>query len=251
MAAFKVVLITTLIFFLPIATVSSHNITEILELFPEFSSFNNYLTITNLSTEINNLQSVTVLAVYDPGMKELFPKNLDLYTIKNILSRHVLLDYIDMKQLIKLSTSTELTATLFQATGKALGNTGFVNITTDKFGAIKFGTEDSAEFHYAKYIDNLIEIPYSISVIDMIGIFPTPKTPTLDPKELSKGEGSPVPMMAPKSRKMKPKYAPAPVNAPANSPKGVSDSSNAVEIKGFSFVVVVLGFWFVLVNNLV
>lgn len=108
-----------LLLFVAITTTSSaHNITLILTKHPEFSTFNRYLTLTHLASEINRRQTITVCAVNNAAMDDLLDKHLSIYTLKNVLSLHVFADYFGSKQLHRITKGTTLTATLFQATGK-------------------------------------------------------------------------------------------------------------------------------------
>ncbi|KAJ0898954.1 putative fasciclin-like arabinogalactan protein [Helianthus annuus] len=139
-AAFTAALISTLLFLLPSATVNAHNITSILNKFPDFSTFNHYLTLTHLADDINNRQTITVCAVDNAGMADLLSKHLSIYAMKNVLSLHVLLDYFGAKKLHQITNGTALAATMFQATGTATGSAGFVNITDLRGGKVGFGS---------------------------------------------------------------------------------------------------------------
>ncbi|CAB4278224.1 unnamed protein product [Prunus armeniaca] len=112
----------------------AHNITRILAKHPEFSTFNHYLTLTHLAAEINQHTTITVCAVDNSAMSALLAKKPSIYTIKNILSLHILLDYFGAKKLHQITNGTALAATMFQATGSAPGSAGFVNITDLKGG---------------------------------------------------------------------------------------------------------------------
>ncbi|KAK1435583.1 hypothetical protein QVD17_01349 [Tagetes erecta] len=181
-AAFTAALISTITFLLLSTTVTSHNITRILADFPEFSTFNHYLTITHLADDINNRQTITVCAVNNAGMSDLLSKHLSVYTIKNILSLHVLLDYFGAKKLHQITNGTALAATMFQATGTATGSSGFVNITDLRGGKVGFGSEDTGTTD-ATFVKSLKEIPYNISVIQISSMLPSSEAeaPTPEP----------------------------------------------------------------------
>ncbi|KAJ0982280.1 hypothetical protein J5N97_010535 [Dioscorea zingiberensis] len=70
---------------------------------PEFSTFNHYLTITRLASEINRRLTITVLAVDNTGMASLLAKHFTLPTLKNILLLHVLVDFYVAKKLHQLT----------------------------------------------------------------------------------------------------------------------------------------------------
>lgn len=109
-----------LLFFAITTTSSAHNITRILAKHPEFSTFNQYLTLTHLASEINRRLTITVCAVDNAAMDDLLDKHMSIYTLKNVLSFHVFADYFGSKQLHRITKGTTLTATLFQATGESV-----------------------------------------------------------------------------------------------------------------------------------
>ncbi|KAL6544553.1 hypothetical protein OROMI_023415 [Orobanche minor] len=157
------------LFILPSAT-DAHNITRILADDPELSTFNHYLTVTKLASDINGRQTITVCAVDNAGMKDLLSKNLDLGAMRNVLSLHVLLDYYDANKLHQIHNGNASAATMFQATGSAPGSTGFVNITLLKGGKIGFAPEDGNGVAPATFVKTVKAIPYNISVIQISAI---------------------------------------------------------------------------------
>lgn len=160
--------VLSLIFLLsPTTTTAAHNITAILNKYPEFSSFNHYLTETHLAAEINRRITITVCAVDNAGMADLLSKHLSISAMKNVLSLHVLLDYFGAKKLHQITDGTALAATMFQATGTATGTSGFVNITDLKGGKVGFGTEDNGGVLPASFVKSLDERPYNLSVIQI------------------------------------------------------------------------------------
>ncbi|KAK9072238.1 hypothetical protein SSX86_008672 [Deinandra increscens subsp. villosa] len=166
MPAVTAVVISMLALLLPGATVEAHNITAILAKFPEFSTFNHYLTVTHLADDINNRETITVCAVNNAGMSDLLSKHLSVFAMKNVLSLHVLLDYFGAKKLHQITNGTALAATMFQATGTASGSSGFVNITDLKGGKVGLGSQDSGTTD-STFVKSLQEIPYNISVIQI------------------------------------------------------------------------------------
>ncbi|KAL1556179.1 Fasciclin-like arabinogalactan protein 1 [Salvia divinorum] len=154
---------------------AAHNITRILEKDPDFSTFNHYLTVTQLAPEINRRETITVCAVDNAGMSDLLSKHLTLGAIKNVLSLHVLLDYFDAKKLHQITDGTALAATMFQATGAATGSAGFVNITDLKGGKVGFSPQDNGGDISATFVKSIDAIPYNISVIQISSILPSPE----------------------------------------------------------------------------
>ncbi|CAK9167201.1 unnamed protein product [Ilex paraguariensis] len=165
----------SLLLLLFFSTTHAHNITRMLAKHPEFSTFNHYLTITHLAGEINRRQTITVCAVDNAGMSDLLAKHLSIYTIKNVLSLHIFADYFGAKKLHQITGGSTLTATMFQATGKAPGTSGYVNITDMKGGRVGFAPEDNDGTLSAVYVKSVDEIPYNISVIHISHILSSPE----------------------------------------------------------------------------
>ncbi|GMH22508.1 hypothetical protein Nepgr_024351 [Nepenthes gracilis] len=149
-----------------ISAVYAHNITEILSDYPEYSQFNSYLSQTKLADEINVRQTITVLVLNNAAMDDLTSKH-SLSVVKNELSLHILLDYYDPKKLHSVSKGTTLTTTLYQTTGNAPGNLGFVNITDLKGGAVGFGSAEPGSKLDSTYVKSVKQIPYNISVLEI------------------------------------------------------------------------------------
>lgn len=170
MAAFSAAL---LILSAVLTTSTAHNISHILSQNPEFSTFSHYLTLTRLASEIDRHSTITVLAVNNAAMDDLIAKDLSIYTVKNILSLHVLVDYFDAKKLHQITNGTALVSTLFQATGSAPGASGLVNITDLRGGKVGFGSNENGGTLPAVYVKSVKEIQYNISVIQISQIIPS------------------------------------------------------------------------------
>ncbi|KAL2460772.1 Fasciclin-like arabinogalactan protein 10 [Abeliophyllum distichum] len=89
------------------AEVAAHNITKILEAYPEYSQFNSLLSQTKLADEINSREPVTVLALTNGALSSITGKH-PLSVVKNELALHVLLDYFDAPKLHKISDGSTL-----------------------------------------------------------------------------------------------------------------------------------------------
>ncbi|XP_062015585.1 fasciclin-like arabinogalactan protein 1 [Rosa rugosa] len=165
----------------------AHNITSMLAKHPEFSTFNHYLSLTHLAADINDRTTITVCAVDNSAMSALLAKHLSIYSIKNILSLHVLLDYFGAKKLHQITNGTALAATMFQATGSAPGSAGFVNITDLKGGKVGFTPEDNDGSFAAHFVKSVDELPYNISVIQISNVLPSAaaEAPTPGPAEVN------------------------------------------------------------------
>ncbi|GMH07140.1 hypothetical protein Nepgr_008980 [Nepenthes gracilis] len=119
-------------------------------------------------------------------MSSLLSKGLSLYTIRNVLSLHVLVDYYGTRKIHRLTDGTTLTATMFQATGSAPGNSGYVNITDLSGGKVGFGAADDAGDLHSFYVKSVEEMPYTISVIQISQIMNSAEAeaPTPEPSQL-------------------------------------------------------------------
>ncbi|KDP28734.1 hypothetical protein JCGZ_14505 [Jatropha curcas] len=146
-------------------TISAHNITDILSGFPDYSEFNKYLTQTKLADEINSRETITVLALNNGAISSIAKHPLPV--IKNILSLLVLLDYYDPSKLHQISKGTTLSTTLYQTTGSAPGNLGFVNITDLQGGKVGFGSAAPGSKLESSYTKSVKQVPYNISVLEV------------------------------------------------------------------------------------
>lgn len=143
---------------------NAFNITKILDGYPEYSQFNDDLTRTKLADDINSRQTITVLVVSNGAMASL--SALDLASLKSVLSFHVLLDYFDDDKLHQITNGTTLSTTLYQTTGAAAGNGGFINITDLKGGKVGFGIADGSRLS-ATYVKSVKQEIYNLSVIEV------------------------------------------------------------------------------------
>ncbi|KAI9102319.1 hypothetical protein K1719_023521 [Acacia pycnantha] len=178
-------MLITVLLFVSGGITHAHNITKILAKHPEYSTFNHYLSLTHLSSEVNRRTTITICAVDNAAMDELLSKHLSINTIKNILALHVLLDYFGAKKLHQITNGTALAATMFQATGTAPGSAGFVNITDLKGGKVGFGAENNDGTLSAYFVKSVEEIPYNISVIQISKVLPSDvaEAPTPSPSK--------------------------------------------------------------------
>jgi uncharacterized surface protein with fasciclin (FAS1) repeats len=144
----------------------SHNITAILDAFPEYSVYNSYLSQTKVCDEINSHETVTCLVLSNSAMSSLVSKQ-SLAAIKNALRLLSLLDYFDPQKLHDLTRGTTLTTTLYQTTGNAPGNLGFVNITNLRGGRVGFASAKPGSEFDATYTKSVKQIPYNLSVLEI------------------------------------------------------------------------------------
>ncbi|URE38468.1 Fasciclin-like arabinogalactan protein [Musa troglodytarum] len=152
-----------------------HNITKILAGIPEFSTFNHYLTVTHLASEINRRLTITLLAVDNSGMADLLAKHLSVLTLRNVLALHILTDYYGAKKLHQLTGGSTLASSVFQSSGHAPGTTGYINITDHRAGKVTFAAEDSGGAPPVSFVKSVKEMPYNISVLQVSTILSSPE----------------------------------------------------------------------------
>uniref|UniRef100_A0A7N0URJ8 FAS1 domain-containing protein n=1 Tax=Kalanchoe fedtschenkoi TaxID=63787 RepID=A0A7N0URJ8_KALFE len=198
---------------------SAFNITRILAEHPEFGAFNDLLTKTHLSSEINSRATITILAVADDSIGAISGKPLDVQ--KRILSNHVVLDYYDAFKLRGLKKSSLLT-TLYQSTGLAERQQGFLNISVTSSG-IAFGSAVEGSPLSAKLLGGIMSQPYNISVLQVSSPI---VAPGMDPSEPLPPIPSPTPPAAETPEAASPEEEET-VETPAESPAAESPEADA------------------------
>lgn len=166
MAAFRHLVLAFSLVSITILTAATTNITEILADYPEYSEFNDLLSKTKLSDEINSREPVTVCVLPNGGLSS-YTGKYPISVIKSILSMHVLLDYFDGPKLHKISEGSILSTTLYQTTGNADGKLGFVNITVLRGGKIGFGCGIPGSPLDSTFTKPVKQVPYNVSVIEI------------------------------------------------------------------------------------
>ncbi|KAF5726310.1 hypothetical protein HS088_TW23G01055 [Tripterygium wilfordii] len=200
----RVLCFALVLIFSSTTSVNAFNITRILEQYPEFSTFNALLNTTKLAAEINHRQTITVLAVDNGAAGGISGKPSDL--VKSILSAHVILDYYDVQKLKKLSKQSSILTTLFQTTGNATHQQGFVNVTKMSNGDILFGSATKGAELNSKLMQVVTTRPYNISVLQVSSIIEAPGL-DLAPPSPPKAK---APTSAPPPKSSSPAEAPAP-----------------------------------------
>ncbi|CAL9116749.1 unnamed protein product [Musa acuminata var. zebrina] len=207
----------TLLLFLPFLLfplADSHNITTILAKFPDFSTFSDLLTRTQLASDINSRKTITVLAVNNGAISSASGQPTDV--LKKILSLHVVLDYYDGDKLHKLRNRSAILTTLFQSSGVASGRSGFLNVTDMDNGQVSFGSAVPGSSLDANFVKVLATQPYNISVVEISSV--------IVPPGLSDGA---APIASPAtSKSAAPSLAPSEAAAsPASNAKSPSEDS--------------------------
>ncbi|KAK1276044.1 Fasciclin-like arabinogalactan protein 14 [Acorus gramineus] len=209
---------------------AAFNITKILNQFPDYSSFNNFLSQTGLADDINRRQTITVLAVPNGAASSLSGQPADV--VKRVASLHVILDYYDVDKLQSLSKGTALLTTLFQTTGLASGQIGFLNVTENKKAdaQVAFGSAVPGSPLSAYLVKSIAAQPYNISVLEVSGIIFPPGIVNVNATAPNPPPVAPAPSVAPASpapSKAASPASPAPAHtkaAPAAAPAGDVDA---------------------------
>lgn len=189
---------------------SAFNITRLLGQYPEFSTFNDFLTQTKLYEPINHRQTITVLAIDNSAIGAISGKPEDV--LKRILSVHVVLDYYDVEKLQDLSKKSTLLTTLYQTSGTAENQQGFLNVTKLSSGDIVFGSAVKGASHDAKLVKVVASQPYNISVIQVSSPIIAPGIDASNPNGTVKVNAT-TPSASPAATPKK-----APTSSPAKAP---------------------------------
>ncbi|XP_051192912.1 fasciclin-like arabinogalactan protein 1 [Lolium perenne] len=157
---------------------AAHNITAILAARHDMAEFSRLLTSTGLADDINERNTITVLAVDDAGMAALRARHLPREALRHVLSLHVLVDYYDRAKLHRLPGGSADVSTLFQASGDAPGSAGMVEISERRGGSVAFVPQEDGD-HDAHapavlFVRSVHEAPYNISVLQVGAVMSSP-----------------------------------------------------------------------------
>jgi len=212
------------------STSTAFNITRILSNYPDFSTFNSLLTQTGLAQQINSRQTITVLAVSNGAIGGVSGKPVDI--VKRILSAHVILDYYDQKKLENIKKQSSILTTLYQTTGSANDQQGFLNVTKTPNGIV-FGSAVKGAPLTVSLEGSVASQPYNISVLQVGGVIEAPGIENMAPPPPPAPKTASAPAPAPTSAKT-PAEAPAPAaeepaadDAPTEAPTPAAEAPNA------------------------
>ncbi|CAM0944453.1 unnamed protein product [Alopecurus aequalis] len=158
---------------------AAHNITAILAGRRDMAEFSRLLTDTGLADDINERNTITVLAVDDADMASLRARHLPREALRHVLSLHVLVDYYDRAKLHRLPGGSAVVSTLFQASGDAPGSAGMVEISERRGGSVAFVPQEDGGDHDARapavlFVKTVHEAPYNISVLQVGAVMSSP-----------------------------------------------------------------------------
>ncbi|KAE8715079.1 hypothetical protein F3Y22_tig00110187pilonHSYRG00524 [Hibiscus syriacus] len=190
-------------FFLLLASAAAKlDIGKSLSSYSEFSDFVNMLNETGVADEINSKQTVTLLVVSNGNLGSLYGRPME--TKKMVLSVHVVLDYYDEAKLNKSHSKTaKILTTLYQQTGKARNQVGFLNMMNTGKSAVVFASSSPNSHLEAQLVKQVTSKPYDLSVLQISNLI-----------DIASVSSSPTnaPAYAPPPRKV---LAPAPAPTPS------------------------------------
>ncbi|XP_065868489.1 fasciclin-like arabinogalactan protein 14 [Euphorbia lathyris] len=201
-------------FFLLFSTVTAFDISKILGDDSDFSSFNAALAQTRLAADINNRQTITVLVVANSKLSALSGKSTEM--MRKILSVHVILDYFDADRFKSLPNKTSTLTTLFQSSGLAKGQEGFVNVT-EKDGKVLLGSAVKGSNIDITVVKSVFAQPFNISVLQISDAIlpPISSSPSKAPAKAPSPSKSKAPASGPAPASAE---SPEAADTPAGSP---------------------------------
>ncbi|XP_055821825.1 fasciclin-like arabinogalactan protein 14 [Solanum dulcamara] len=222
--------LVTFFFILILSQAKAFNITTLLDHYSSFSNFNNYLTQTGVAAAINSRQTITLLVVENSDLSPLNGKSQEV--LANIMRVHVLLDYYDVQKLQTLPNKTVKVPTLFQTTGQAKHDQGFLNMTDLGTGSISLGSAAKGETLGSNLVKSIASQPYNISIMQISNVIiplgidssTTPSLPSLPPKHSHAHAPAPISRAPTHSPAHSPHRSSA---APAPAPHGLLPNPNA------------------------
>ncbi|XP_057799214.1 fasciclin-like arabinogalactan protein 3 [Salvia miltiorrhiza] len=245
----RVLLIAAAVLLSSATTASAVKISILLGRFPGFEQFNQLLSSTHLAEEVDRHSGgITVLGLPNGRLGTLM--QLPEEVQRSILSLHIILDYYDMAKLTKLPPGNKTTlTTLYQSSGVATGQQGFIDVVRRHDGTIVFGSAVPGSPQLTNFINPVVAQPFNISIlsvsqpiivaeIDGSTVQPAPDTPPPAPA----AKLTPPPAASPPEEELAPDVpapdappsapAPAPASAPAPSPDADADALGADEGEG-------------------
>ncbi|KEH39773.1 fasciclin domain protein [Medicago truncatula] len=161
------------------SSIHAFDIQKLLDRTPEFSTFNKYLNETKLVGQINRRNTITVFALDNGAMSSVSDKMPE--AIRAIMATHVLLDYYDPTKLIGAMRKRELLITLYQSSGIAVDQQGYLKVNRTSDGDLAIGSAVSGAPIDVKLVKVVFAQPYNITIIQVAKpiLYPGLETQTL------------------------------------------------------------------------
>lgn len=209
---------------------SAVDVAKILGQHPDFSNFNDLLMKTGLTGELMSKTTITLLAIPNGAIGDLTSKPNDV--VKSILTTHIVLDYYDPVKLQHLKDGTTKLTTMFQQSGKAVNDQGFL-IVTNKDNAVVFGSAAKDAPRDSKLEKSVMSQPYNISILAISQPIVTPgigaalAPGSAQPPSANAPKSMPPKAESPKAESPASKETEAPSKAPASSKSADSPSADS------------------------
>ncbi|KAE8734358.1 hypothetical protein F3Y22_tig00000773pilonHSYRG00284 [Hibiscus syriacus] len=239
----------TFLFLLLASGAANLDIGKTLSGYSEFSDFVNMLNETGVADEINKKETVTVLAVANGNLGGLYGQTAE--TKKLVLSVHVVLDYYDETKLNKSHSKTaKILTTLYQETGKARNQVGFLNMMNTGNGTVIFSSSSPNSHLESQLVKQVTSKPYDLSVlqidnlIDVALVSSSPaNAPEYAPPPRKVLAPAPTPSLhevdngkSPAPSKTKASEA-SPPDADADAPAGGDEKKSGASLPGGNYLV--------------
>jgi hypothetical protein len=221
---------------------NAQKVEDLLAPFPNYSTFRQLLISTGIINEVDMRSSLTFLMPDNDVLNSFVASHqtLTAQEVADALRYHVLLQYLDVGtlQTLAYTTGSQVT-TLYQTTGRANGQDGFVNITGMANNVIEVSAAAPGSPPQAAIITNVTAVPYNYSFFQIDNVLVPnnlkPAAPSAAPTGAPMGAPMMGPSMAPAMTPsgMGPKMAPmsgpskSPMRAPAMSPASMGPGSMA------------------------
>ncbi|KAH7439444.1 hypothetical protein KP509_04G060700 [Ceratopteris richardii] len=135
-----------------------------------YSLLNRLLSRTGVAEEINSRSSMTVLAPDDATLGQLVASygggGIPQQQISDTLRYHVLLEYMDLPDM-RARPPGQLVTTLYQTTGRAAGELGWVSLSLLGDGRVGVGLPFPGAPPNATIVSTVALFPYNISVLQV------------------------------------------------------------------------------------
>ncbi|KAJ8750581.1 hypothetical protein K2173_015748 [Erythroxylum novogranatense] len=147
------------------------NITALLSSYPDFSCFTTLLSSTSsLSADLSRRSSLTILVVpnaYLSSSVEL-TRRLSPSSLSDLLSYHVLLQYLSWSDFHQIPPSGILVTTLFRTTDRASSNFDSVNITGNSTtNNVTINSSAPYSPSHATVLSLVKTLPYNITIVSV------------------------------------------------------------------------------------
>ena len=200
---------------------NAQKVEDLLLPFPNYSTFRQLLIDTGIINEVDMRSSLTFLMPDNAVLNSFVASHptLTAQEVADALRYHVLLQYLDVPTLQTLAYSNDsLVTTLYQTTGRADGQDGFVSITGMPNNVIEVSAAAPGSPPQAAIITNVTAAPYNYSFFQIDNVLVPNNLKPVAPTPAPTGAPMGAPMMGPS---MAPAMTPpsgTPMKAPMHSP---------------------------------